>query len=281
MIRILSAVMAPALLVVAVAATRAERSSAVTGLDHVPVAVADLGAAAARYQQLGFTLKPGRPHANGITNEHAKFPDGTEIELITAPKAVDRLTTTYRRHLGQSEGPAFLSLFAPHESTLRGDLDRAHLAYTPASGLISMRPSESIGYIFFGQRNQSPTDRPEHFVHANTARALVSVWLAATDLSAERRLFEAVGATFSEDVVFVPDRTTATIARFPEGSIVMLPGKHQIVPGHKIVGMTVAVANRETARAVVGGLRHRQTGEQDGRLLVAPVHALGYWLEFR
>jgi hypothetical protein len=267
--------------VVAVTATQTERSPAVSGLDHVPVAVADLGSAASRYQQLGFTLKPGRPHANGITNQHAKFPDGTEIELITAPQAVDALTKTYRTHLARGQGPAFLSLYAPLESTLRADLDRAGLAYTRTSGLVVARPAHSLGYIFFGQRNRSPTDRPEHYVHRNTARSLIGVWLAAADFSAERRLFGAIGATFSEEVVLVPDRTTATVARFAEGTVVMLPPAHQIVPGHKIVGLTVAVANRETTKGVVGVLRYRSADEQDGRVFVAPAQALGYWLEFR
>ena len=56
------------------------------GLDHVPIAVNDLEAAAAAYRRLGFVLKPGRPHANGIRNVHAKFADGTELErLSTSP----------------------------------------------------------------------------------------------------------------------------------------------------------------------------------------------------
>ena len=273
--------MAFGLSVSVVAAIQTGRSPAVSGLDHVPVAVADLDSAATRYQQLGFTLKPGRPHANGIANQHAKFADGTEIELITAPQAVDALTTTYRNHLARGQGPAFLSLFAPLESTLRADLDRASLAYTRASGWVAMRPAQSLGYIFFGQRNLAPTDRPEHYVHRNTARSLISVWLAAADFSAERRLFEAIGATLREDVVFVPDRTTATVARFPEGTVVMLPPAHQIVPGHKIGGLTVAAANRETAQAVVGPLLYKSADEQDTRLFVAPAQALGYWLEFR
>src|SRR5262245_4051661 len=56
----------------------------IAGLDHIPTAVRDLGAASARYRALGFALKPGRLHDNSILNNHAKFPDGTEIELITA-----------------------------------------------------------------------------------------------------------------------------------------------------------------------------------------------------
>ena len=62
------------------------------GLDHTPLAVADLDEAAERYRKLGFTLKPGRTHENGIQNRHVKFPDGTEIELISTSKARDTLT---------------------------------------------------------------------------------------------------------------------------------------------------------------------------------------------
>jgi hypothetical protein len=82
-------------------------------VDHVPVAVSDLERAADTYRRLGFVLKPGMPHANGIRNLHAKFIDGTEIELITAPAGVDDLTRKYRAHLEQGDGPAFLALHAP------------------------------------------------------------------------------------------------------------------------------------------------------------------------
>ena len=47
------------------------------------------------------------PHDNGIRNQHAKFPDGTELELITATEARDVLTTTYVRYLASGDGPAF------------------------------------------------------------------------------------------------------------------------------------------------------------------------------
>ena len=59
------------------------------GMDHIPVVVADLDKAEADFRAMGFSIKPGRPHSNGIRNAHVKFPDGTEIELITAPAAVE------------------------------------------------------------------------------------------------------------------------------------------------------------------------------------------------
>ena len=50
------------------------------GLSHVPVAVADLNRAASDFERLGFALKVGRVHDDGIVNRHAKFTDGTEVE---------------------------------------------------------------------------------------------------------------------------------------------------------------------------------------------------------
>jgi len=35
---------------------------------------------------MGCAIKPERSHPDGILNAHVKFTDGTEIELITAPK---------------------------------------------------------------------------------------------------------------------------------------------------------------------------------------------------
>ena len=80
------------------------------GISHVNIAVANLDGASADYARLGFALKEGRPHPDGIRNRHVKFPDGTEIELITAPEATDALTTHYRQLIGAGDGPAFLSL---------------------------------------------------------------------------------------------------------------------------------------------------------------------------
>jgi catechol 2,3-dioxygenase-like lactoylglutathione lyase family enzyme len=211
------------------------RAPAVIGLDHVPIAVRDLETAAETYRALGFSLKPGRPHQNGIRNQHVKFPDGTELELITAPEARDALTTKYRRHLEDGDGPAFLALFVPDKARMPRDL--------PAS----------LHYWVFGPRNASPTDRPEHFAHANTATSLISVWLAGEDLQHERTLFARLGAAMLKREVSVPRRVRADVAQFKEGDVLLLPPTHQRVKGRPIVGATVRVRNiarvRELLRA--------------------------------
>jgi hypothetical protein len=240
-----------------------EPGAAVLGIDHVPVAVGDLESAGERYRALGFALKQGRPHANGIRSLHAKFPDGTEIELITAPSAADALTRTYRTHLREGDGPPFLALFAAPGAQVTRELQAQGVSV----------PS----YVFFGPRQASPTDRPEHFAHANSAYAVTRVWLAGDDLDAERRMLTAAGATVRREAVDTPDAVQADVAVFAQGSVVLLPGRHQIVRGRKIVGVTVAVRNLGAA-AKFAGPGARRSGAS---VFVDPKRALGYWLELR
>lgn len=257
----------------------------VLGLDHIPVAVNDLEAAAERYRQLGFALKPGRPHDNGIRNQHVKFPDGTELELITADEARDSLTTYYRRHLAAGDGPAFLALYAPETDRLAGKLHTLQRTYRRNGGMLTFPEPDPLRYLFFARRNHSPTDRPEHFRHANGGDALIGVWLAGEDLGTERRLFAALGAAFAEKTVHVPETVQATVARLQEGEIVFLPGSRQAVPGRRIVGATVRTRDLEAVRRVLEKARQpvpRVVRTPEGSsLFLPPSLTHGIWLEFR
>ena len=256
----------------------------VIGLDHLPVAVANLEEAAAHYLRLGFVLKPGRPHENGIRNQHAKFADGTEIELITAPDARDALTATYRRHLALGDGPAFLALFAPSMEAAAARLDAAGTAHTRHDPYLDFDDQGGLGYLFLGPRNHSPTDRPEHFAHPNGASSLVAVWLAG-DLSRERQLLATLGARLVTTEVHAPDPVSATVARFAEGDVVLLPKGRQLVPRRPIVGATVRVRSLAAAEALLvhaaEGAPVKGAGPEGKSLFLPPATTHGLWLELR
>jgi catechol 2,3-dioxygenase-like lactoylglutathione lyase family enzyme len=253
----------------------------VLGLDHVPVAVAKLEEAAERYRALGFTLKPGRLHDNGIRNQHAKFADGTELELITAPEARDALTSTYRRHLAEGDGPAFLALFAPSLDAAAHRLDAEREPYHRDDALLDFDGGEGLGYLFLGPRNHSPTDRPEYFEHANGASSLVAVWLAG-DLSRERRLLATLGARVADAEVHVPGPVHAAVARFAQGDVVLLPSDRQIVPGRRVVGATVRVRSLRVVEAILARAIPASAAPVRGTsVYLPPTVTHGLWLELR
>lgn len=260
-------------------------TSIILGLDHIPLAVADLENAAETYRKMGFTIKPGRDHENGIKNLHIKFLDGTEIELITASKALDSLTSEYLNHLASGDGAAFVGFYSPNMERLVSKFTNDERTYEYDGGLLTFPESDELRYIFFGQRNRSPTDQPEHFEHLNGAEALIGVWIAGDDLELERRLFNILGAEIAENKVQIPDSLIATVVKLPQAEVLLLPGSRQLVPSRRIIGATIRTRNLNSLQSVltensrsVPPVVFTANGQS---MFIPPSMACGIWLEFR
>ncbi|MFI5029668.1 MAG: VOC family protein [Reyranellales bacterium] len=219
----------------------------VQGLDHIPIVVRDLERAAADFEALGFVLKPGRPHANGLRNVHVKFADGTELELISPSAPVDELSHRYVEWLRQGDGPVSFGLFAPHS--------------TPAS----------FEGVFFDHRQKSPTDRSEHFAHPNGASTLSAVWLAGSPV--ERQLVELAGRPPIDRPACAPFGSVVRVLPLPEGEIALLPASVQR-SGRPIVAARVSVSSLGPVRRFVP-----RSAVDCPRSLW--VETRGLWLEFR
>ncbi|HSS96048.1 MAG TPA: VOC family protein [Terriglobales bacterium] len=152
----------------------------VSGLDHIPVVVTDLEKAQADFRAMGFAIKPGRFHADGIRNAHIKFPDGTEIELITATSATDDLTSEYLDKMKKGEGPVYFGLYAPDLEAIEKTFRKFHIAAQSENDMLTFASGSPLHPLFIGGRNKTLTDKPEHFAHPNTATRLSGLWVRDT-----------------------------------------------------------------------------------------------------
>lgn len=250
----------------------ATSNTSLVGIDHVPTVVANLEEAVVSYQSLGFSIKPGRFHQNGLRNSHVKFPDGSGIELISPPaQPVDDLTETYAALLKRGEGPAYLSLHARDTDALTTALAEANIPFKDESGLITL-PDHDLHFIFFVQDNRSPTDRPEHFAHPNTAAAMTEVWLALDPpaRASLRTLLLALGAIESTETVRVPAAVRAEVFSVQNGRVVVVSDEYRLQNGREIIGVTFRVRTVQAVRQIPG-----VTGTS-----VPPTVAHGLWLRF-
>ena len=247
------------------------------GMDHIPVVVADLEKAQADFRALGFAIKPGRPHADGIQNAHVKFPDGTEIELITAPRAVDGLTSEYRAKLKSGEGPVYFGIYAPDSAALAARLNAIHAATEQDGNLIGFSLGSPLHPVFFGQRNKAPSDRPEHFAHTNTAVRLSALWVQETP--ALRSLLTQLGVPLTAARACSPvTAAEETLAGLPEGNLYLVPSATE-----SVLAARVEVESLASAKAVLtrNGIPVTVAGSCDGSAVwVSPPNAHGIWLEF-
>jgi hypothetical protein len=156
------------------------RESAVR-LDHVVVAVDDLERASDVWRSLGFRLKPGSEHPNGIRNAHAKFADGTELELLTVEEPSDGLADWYQGFISAGGGGAFLSLSAGAIEDVARNLKRVGLEAMINRGAAfdyaSFPPDHPLHQVFFIDYRHPVRDPAEVMGHANGASGLREVWL--------------------------------------------------------------------------------------------------------
>jgi catechol 2,3-dioxygenase-like lactoylglutathione lyase family enzyme len=259
---------------------------AVVGLDHIPLVVSDLEKATASYLALGFALKSGRAHANGIRNAHIKYRDGAGIELLMPSESRDELNQQYVARLRLGEGPVFFALHAADAelTPVMASLKSVSEPFTQEGNMLTLAAPE-LADVFFIDSNRSPTDRPEHFAHRNASTALIALWIATPERARMLRLLSALGASVSDQEVFAPLKTAAVVARVANGDVYLLPESAQTVQGRAIVGATLLTAGLANVRAMVRANKIEGTIEARGRdyrsVFIPPRATHGIWLEFR
>jgi hypothetical protein len=261
-------------LVLLLAPSPAAAEPVVRGLDHIPIAVSDLPRAVSHFSDLGFAFKAGRPHANRVRNAHMKFPDGTELELITADTATDELTAEYVDWLKGGDGAPFVGFHVTDMGELATRVSGLGSPLTLEGGLATFPRPSLLHHLFFGGRQRSPTDRPEHFAHSNSAFGLIAVWLAEDALTLS--LLQLLDAPRLADQRCSPFGASTARVSLPEGEVLFVAGA---VP-RPILGATVAVRSLEKARNAIRTTAIALPCAPDS-LWVGPDSAHGIWLEFR
>jgi hypothetical protein len=149
-------------------------------------------------------------------------------------------------------------------------------------GLGTFTEPADLRRLFFARRQHSPTDRPEHFAHANTAFSLAGVWLAGA--ASEQRLLPTLGATPIGDPPCGPIGSVSAAFSLSEGEIMFLPAAAQLTPGRSIIGATVTVRSVAIARSILAGNRVpyiQVAGCARDSIWVGPKDSHGLWLELR
>jgi len=257
------------------AAAACAQQPVVQGMNHTPIVVSNLEKAEADFRAMGFTIKPGRLHPDGIRNAHVKFADETELELITAPKAVDDLTSEYRRKLESGEGPVYYGLYAPNLDELLAKAHAASLPLKSDDGLLTFPADSPLHATFFGRLDKAPTDRPEYFVHPNTAARLSGFWVR--DSKQLRDMFRILDVPVVDASACDAFPGHIRVAKLPDGDVFLVPQAGPVdVLGARINVRSISVAEATLRNA---GFKPQKFACDKTSIWLPPSVAHGIWLE--
>ncbi|HXE06553.1 MAG TPA: VOC family protein [Acidobacteriaceae bacterium] len=247
------------------------------GINHTPIVVRDLEKAQADFRAMGFTIKPGHLHSDGIRNAHVKFADGSELELITAAAAVDELTAEYRDKIAHGDGPVYYGLYSPDPAALLRRLHAEGMPLKENEGLLTFPMGNPLHAIFFGPLGPARDDRPEYFVHRNTAQRLSGFWVR--DRPELRALFRNLDVPLIGSRACGPLGDRVIRAKLPKGDVYLVA---QMGPGDELaarVDVKSIAAAENTLRS--GGFAPQRYACDKSSIWLPPSAAHGIWLQLR
>lgn len=182
-------------------------------IDHVITVVHDIEEATAEYQNMGFSVKPGRLHANGLINAHIKFENQSSFELMSIQgKAKDAIAQNYETLLREGEGSVFVALTGlPTDSilVLLSNLDIDHTVIPgKAWTYITFPPNAPLAHFFFIENHFRVKDSSQHLTHNNGAIAIQEVQVEGDQEVV--RLLEGIGLERKKDTKNNPLFSTPT-----------------------------------------------------------------------
>ncbi|MEQ9468184.1 MAG: VOC family protein [Ekhidna sp.] len=194
-------------------------------IDHVITVVPNLDEAIDEYGKMGFSVKKGRLHDNGLTNAHIKFQNQSSIELMSIvgePK--DEMARNYQSLLNAGIKGAYLALSGLSLDSIEVALIRLSVKYEiskDASWTYVTFPDESeYHHIFFIIYHSEHTSLENLFKHQNKVDGFENIKIEGSNKLTE--LFEEFGLK----PVITESHLSST---FPTktGSITVIPQKTQ------------------------------------------------------
>lgn len=280
--------------------------SAITGIDHAQIGVADLARAAEAWRRLGFTLTPQGRHVGRPTGNHCVMLDHDYVELIGIVDPSGPHSRLADLLAEKGEGLIGLALAPTTADAAAAQFASAGVAAHP-SGLerpvIAPDGNEALARFARVEIDQAATPdfrlfacehltrelvwRPEWTHHANTAVGIAGVTVLSANppalADAYARLFGAGSLTMTDDVLTVFVGRTPVLFATPADAETMFPTLAGDIGGPLPRGfaLTLEVADIDAAARHLAGAGVRFAQDGAGRLVVPPEAATGVLVEFR
>lgn len=170
-------------------------------LDHVIISTVNLQETSNLFNTLGFSIKDGYKHKNGINNNFIEFANNTELEIIEVSDPKDELSSNYKNLIDENISGLQFAIRVNEIDQLKNNFEKLDYPFTKTDknnfySTLSSKSNNTELPLFFIQYNIDNTNTL--VTHKNNAKGIGSIWFETKDIKKSARQlvdlgFEAIG----------------------------------------------------------------------------------------
>ncbi len=186
-------------------------------IDHTPIVVKNHDSTIQRFRNMGFAIKPGYVHDNGVFNSHIKFMNLTGIEVISIGIPSDAIAKSYADFLSDGEGGTYLALTTDSLEAILSLLNKSDLDYQLLNSelftYVIFEKTSGLEHVFLIEYKNPVRISSKYLNHVIETDGISAVWLEGNEDTA--RFFRVVGCEELQSV----DADEVTTFRLANGKV--------------------------------------------------------------
>jgi hypothetical protein len=247
----------------------------VAQFDHLIIGTKNLDDSKTLFEEkLGFKIKNGNHHKNGISHFFVEFSDESEIEIMSIENPADKLANDYYQLLKNNKYGLQFALRTNEISNLRKHLNALKFDYEVFAenkiySTLSKRNLDNELPLFFIQFNNENNNTRTN--HLNKSSSIKSVWFSTSNIKKTARQL----VDFGLDAVGNYDLPT-----FKNKVIQFMNNNFEIIliesDKYEITGMTITVEDINIVKKII----KTNFIEQNDNIYIKPSQTKLIWIEF-
>jgi len=252
-------------------------------LDHVIVGSEDLSKSRIFFNEvLGFNIKDGKIHKNGIENFFIEFNDSTEIEIISVENVSDKLANEYKLMLQKKQFGLQFAIRTPEILELKKQFSGLNSEFTE---LVKNRMYTTLSKnyldqafpLFFIEYNSDNINK--NVFHSNNTKGISDIWLSTTDVRKSVQEFVKIGFSLIDTLSVGNIEQKTVLIKNNNINIILIENDHSGIYGLTI--KTVGIKN--LLDSITDNLninRKIKTSRRGKSIFINPEITNSIWLEF-
>ena len=210
-------------------------------LDHIIIGTKDIQNSIVFFEdKLGFEIKKGKDHNNGLKNYFIEFNDKSEIEIMSIQKPNDNLAFEYESLINKDQYAFQFAIRTNQLSQLKNHLSNLSENFTEfyeteSYSILSKKRIDPKFPFFFIQHHKENHIQSNH---TNNSSGISSIWLETKNIKSTVRKYIEFGFTVL-DTLTVGDYTGKTVLLKNENFELIIIDSNQ----DKICGITIKIKN--------------------------------------